>query len=134
MNLWSQWHFCQLIIIRSVLCVICLKTPYLISVDLLILNQWPTTLWLMAEWNILHIHFLYNSYHSLLVFRNTRQHISITHLRGIFKQQNSHQKEQNDAICSNLDEPGNYHTKWSKSDRGQISQEITNIWYLIKML
>ena len=29
----------------------------------------------------------------------------------------SHKKEQNLAICSNMDEPRDYHAKWSKSDR-----------------
>ena len=29
----------------------------------------------------------------------------------------SHKKEWNNAICSNMDEPRDYHTKWSKSDR-----------------
>ena len=29
----------------------------------------------------------------------------------------SHLKEWNYAICSNMNEPGDYHTKWSKSDR-----------------
>ena len=33
----------------------------------------------------------------------------------------SHKKEFN-TICSNMDEPRNYHTKWSKSEK-------TNIWY-----
>ena len=28
----------------------------------------------------------------------------------------SHKKEWNNAICSNMDGPGDYHTKWSKSD------------------
>ena len=33
----------------------------------------------------------------------------------------SHKKEINNAICSNMDGPRDYHTKWSKSDReGQI--------------
>ena len=27
----------------------------------------------------------------------------------------SHKKEQNNAICSNMDGPRNYHTEWSKS-------------------
>ena len=31
-------------------------------------------------------------------------------------------KEQNSDICSNLDEPGDYHTKWSQS-------KINIIWY-----
>ena len=29
----------------------------------------------------------------------------------------SHKKEWNNAICSNMDGPRDYHTKWSKSDR-----------------
>ena len=29
----------------------------------------------------------------------------------------SHKKEENIAICSNMDGPRDYHTKWSKSDR-----------------
>ena len=28
-----------------------------------------------------------------------------------------HNKEWNSAICSNMDGPRDYHTKWSKSDR-----------------
>ena len=28
-----------------------------------------------------------------------------------------HEKEQNTAICSNMDGPRDYHTKWHKSDR-----------------
>ena len=38
----------------------------------------------------------------------------------------SHKKEWNNAICSNMGGPGDYHTKWSKPDReGQISYDIT---------
>ena len=34
----------------------------------------------------------------------------------------SHKKEWNSAICSNMDESRDYHTKWSNSDReGQIA-------------
>ena len=29
----------------------------------------------------------------------------------------SHQKEWNNAICSNMDKSGDYHPKWSKSDK-----------------
>ena len=44
----------------------------------------------------------------------------------------NHKKEWNNAICSNMDEPKEYHTKWSKSDREkQISHEITHMWNLI---
>ena len=38
----------------------------------------------------------------------------------------SHKKEQNNAICSNIDATRDSHTKWSKSEReGQIVYEIT---------
>ena len=38
----------------------------------------------------------------------------------------SHWKEWNNAIYSNMDGPGDYHTQWSKSDRErQISYDIT---------
>ena len=44
----------------------------------------------------------------------------------------SHEKEWNNAICSNMDGPSNYHTKWSKQDRErQISYDITHVWNLI---
>ena len=37
-----------------------------------------------------------------------------------------HQKEWNNAICSNTDGPGDYNSKWNKSDRErQISYDIT---------
>ena len=37
----------------------------------------------------------------------------------------SHKKEGNNAICSNMDGPRDYHTKWSKSHRErQISHDI----------
>ena len=40
----------------------------------------------------------------------------------------SHKKEWNIAICSNMDGPRDYHTKWSKSDRGrQLLYDITYI-------
>ena len=43
----------------------------------------------------------------------------------------SHKKEWNSAICSNMDGPRDYHTKWSKSDRErQIPHDITYIWNL----
>ena len=44
-------------------------------------------------------------------------------------------KEQNNAICSNMNRPRDCHTKWSKSDReGQISYDITYMWNLKKMV
>ena len=43
----------------------------------------------------------------------------------------SHKKEWNNVIWSNMDGPGVYHTKWSKSDRErQISYDITYMWDL----
>ena len=47
----------------------------------------------------------------------------------------SHKKEWNNAICSNMDRPRNYHAKWSKSDKErQILYDITYMqnpkqWY-----
>ena len=43
----------------------------------------------------------------------------------------SHKKEQNNAICSNMDATGDYHTKWSESERErQIPHDITYMWNL----
>ena len=43
----------------------------------------------------------------------------------------SNKKEWNNAICSNMDGPGDYHTKWSKSERErQIPYNITYMWNL----
>ena len=43
----------------------------------------------------------------------------------------SHKKEWNNATCSNMDGPRNYHTKWSKSDRKrQVPYDITYMWNL----
>ena len=43
----------------------------------------------------------------------------------------SHQKEWNNAICSNTDGPRDNHTKWSKSERErQIPYDITYMWNL----
>ena len=45
----------------------------------------------------------------------------------------SHSKEWNNAICSDMDGPGDYHTKWTKSDREiQISYDSTYVWNLKK--
>ena len=43
----------------------------------------------------------------------------------------SHKKEQNNAICSNMNGPRDCHTEWSKSDR-QI-YDIAYMWNLKKM-
>ena len=45
----------------------------------------------------------------------------------------SHEKEQNNAICSDMDGPRDYHTEWSKSDRErQIPYDIAYMWNLKK--
>ena len=45
----------------------------------------------------------------------------------------SHKKEQNNDICSNMDETKDSHTEWSKSDKeGQISYDIAYMWNLKK--
>ena len=36
-------------------------------------------------------------------------------------------KEWNNAICSNMDGPRDYHTKWSKSEK---DKDITDMWNL----
>ena len=42
-------------------------------------------------------------------------------------------KEWNNAICSNMDGPKDYHTKWSKSEKErQISYDIAYMWNLKK--
>ena len=38
-----------------------------------------------------------------------------------------HKKEQNNAICSNMNGPRDYHTKHSKSER-QIPNDLTYMW------
>ena len=46
----------------------------------------------------------------------------------------SHKNEWNNAICSNMDGPRDYHTEWCKSDQErQISYDIIYMWNLIKM-
>ena len=41
-------------------------------------------------------------------------------------------KEWNNAICNNMDGPGDYHTKWSKSDMERQIYNITHMWNLRK--
>ena len=41
----------------------------------------------------------------------------------------SHKKEQNNAICSNMDGPRNYHTK---SDSKRQTYDVTYMWRLKK--
>ena len=42
----------------------------------------------------------------------------------------SHQQEWNNAICSNVDRIGDYHTKWSKPERKDKYHMISHIWNL----
>ena len=42
----------------------------------------------------------------------------------------SHKKEQNNAICSNMDATRDYHTKLSKSERERQIYDITYMWNL----
>ena len=43
----------------------------------------------------------------------------------------NHKKEQNNAICGNMDGPRDYHTKWNKSERErQIPYDVTYMWNL----
>ena len=43
----------------------------------------------------------------------------------------SMKKEWNNAICSNMDRPRDFHTKWSKSEREkQIPYDIIYMWNL----
>ena len=44
----------------------------------------------------------------------------------------SHEKEWNNAICSNMDGPGDCHTEWSKSDRERQIYDIVYMWNLKK--
>ena len=43
----------------------------------------------------------------------------------------SHKNELNNVICSNMEGPRDYHTKWSKSGKErQIPHDITCMWTL----
>ena len=44
----------------------------------------------------------------------------------------SHEKEWNNAICSDMDGPKDCHTEWSKSDRERQISYITYMWNLKK--
>ena len=44
----------------------------------------------------------------------------------------SHKKEWNNTICSNMDGPRDYHTKWSKLEEHKY--ETISMWKLIKMI
>ena len=58
---------------------------------------------------------------------HTQRHKSETKARKDL----AHTKKWNNAICSNVDGPRDYHTKWSKSERErQIPYDITYMWNL----
>ena len=42
----------------------------------------------------------------------------------------SHRKEHNNAICSNIDRPRDFHTSWSKSDIENQIYDIAYMWNL----
>ena len=42
----------------------------------------------------------------------------------------SHKKEWNNAICSKMDGPRDYHTNWNKSDRERQIYAINYMWNL----
>ena len=44
----------------------------------------------------------------------------------------SHKKEQNNAICNNMDGPGDCHTEWSKSDTERQIYDTAYMWNLKK--
>ena len=44
----------------------------------------------------------------------------------------SREKQWNNAICSNMDGPRDYHTKWSKSDRERQIYDMIFMWNLRK--
>ena len=47
----------------------------------------------------------------------------------------SHKKEWNNSICSNIDGPRDYHTRWSKPGMGrQMSYNIAYMWNLKKKI
>ena len=60
------------------------------------------------------------------IYTCTHIHTHIHTLNGILL---SHKKEWNNAICSNMDGPRDFHTKLSKPDRErQISYDIAYMW------
>ena len=65
-------------------------------------------------------------YTHIYIHKHTHTHTYI--YNGIL---HIHKKEWNNGICSNMDEPRHYHTKWNKPDREmQISYDIAYIWTL----
>ena len=55
----------------------------------------------------------------------------VVHIYCTMEYHSAIKKEWNNAICSNMDGPRDYHTKWSKSERErQIPYDITYRWNL----
>ena len=54
------------------------------------------------------------------------------HSSGHLVSQQFFGKEWNNAICSNMDEPKDYHIKWSKPDRERHTYDIAYMWNLKK--
>ena len=44
----------------------------------------------------------------------------------------SHKKEQNNAICSDMDGPRDCDTKWSQTEKDKLSYDIAQMWNLKK--
>ena len=44
----------------------------------------------------------------------------------------SHTEEWNNAVCSDMDGPRDYRTKWSKADKGKLLYDIAYMWNLKK--
>ena len=58
-------------------------------------------------------------------------HITYTHTSTHNGTLLKHKKEWNNSICSNMDGPRDYHTKWSMSEKErQIPYDITYMWNL----
>ena len=45
----------------------------------------------------------------------------------------NHKREGNNAICTNMDGPRNFHTKWRKSEKDKYHM-ISHMWNLMKMI
>ena len=52
----------------------------------------------------------------------------------IFKRRLLHEKERNNCIWSNMDGPGDYHTKWSKSDKDKYHMILLMCGLFKKMI
>ena len=67
--------------------------------------------------------FRFSNHHKEWETRNHSRKLQKVHAR---RKIHGYKQEWNNAICSNMDGPRDYHTKWSKSDRKrQIASDIT---------